>query len=57
MKKKSGDRGKSRDDDSGDNGKGNEVVFMTDTSAAAARKRAKEQLSKGMAGMVMQVGS
>ena len=30
---------------------------MTDTSAAAARKRAKEQLSKGMAGMVMQVGS
>ena len=33
------------------------MVWMTDTSAAAARKRAEEQLSDAMAGMVTQVGS
>jgi translation initiation factor 5 len=33
---------------------GGDVVWMTDTSAEAARKRAEEQLSEAMAGMVTQ---
>ena len=40
------------DDDDEDEGAGDKVVWSTDTSTAAVEKRAAEQLSNAMAGMV-----
>lgn len=58
-KSKSGDAGspsaEERDEDGDDGGnEDGEVEWMTDTSAAAAQKRAQEQLTTAMAGMVTQ---